>query len=52
MTAADNATPVDSVCIIKEPFFDILVTGEYCLKVDHISDIIWLPIDYERRPSA
>ncbi|KAL7622158.1 hypothetical protein AAE478_007660 [Parahypoxylon ruwenzoriense] len=30
------------VCIIKEPFFKDTVDGTYSLRVDHVSDIIWL----------
>ena len=38
------------VCIIKEPFFKATTEGSYSLRVDHVSDIIWLQDVDERVP--
>lgn len=41
----------DSVCILKEPFFKCATSdGSYSLRVDHLSDIIWLEDTDERVP--
>ena len=39
-----------NVCIVKEPYFKTMSDGCYGLRVDHISDIIWLSPDDERIP--
>ena len=41
-----------SVCIIKEPWFVLSRDGAYVVRVDHISDVIWLPKRDSRRPLA
>ncbi|ORY68254.1 TPR domain protein [Pseudomassariella vexata] len=38
------------VCIVKEPFFKATTDGSYSVRVDHISDIIWLDSTDERVP--
>ncbi|KAL8694772.1 MAG: hypothetical protein Q9218_000618 [Villophora microphyllina] len=38
------------VCIVREPYFKIMNDGGYGLRVDHISDVIWLSSDDERVP--
>jgi hypothetical protein len=30
------------VCIVKDPFFKATTDGSYSIRVDHVSDIIWL----------
>ncbi|KAJ4308949.1 hypothetical protein N0V84_011784 [Fusarium piperis] len=40
------------VCIVKEPFFKATTDGTYSVRVDHLSDIIWLDEGDERIPSA
>ncbi|PNY29022.1 Protein unc-45 [Tolypocladium capitatum] len=40
----------DGVCILKEPFFKCATDGSYSLRVDHVSDIIWLEDNDERVP--
>lgn len=40
----------DSVCILKEPFFKCATDDSYSLRVDHLSDIIWLEDTDERVP--
>ncbi|KAF6798893.1 tpr domain protein [Colletotrichum sojae] len=47
---AEYVLPENSVCIIKEPFFKVTTSGEYSLRVDHVTDIIMLPEDDERIP--
>ena len=41
-----------SVCIIKEPWIVLSRDGAYVIRVDHISDVIWLPNVDSRRPLA
>ncbi|KAL9044992.1 MAG: hypothetical protein Q9214_001912 [Letrouitia sp. 1 TL-2023] len=38
------------VCIVKEPYFKIMNDGGYGIRVDHVSDVIWLSSDDERIP--
>jgi hypothetical protein len=38
------------VCIVKDPFFKATIDGAYSLRVDHVSDIIWLADTDERIP--
>ncbi len=38
------------VCIVKEPYFKIANSGIYTLRVDHVSDLIWLSEFDERLP--
>lgn len=40
----------DSIYIIKEPFFKVSTDGSYSLRVDHVSDIVYLLDDDERVP--
>lgn len=30
------------VCIVKEPYFKLMANGDYGLRIDHVSDLIWL----------
>lgn len=41
-----------SVCIIKEPWTVPSRDGAHVVRVDHISDVIWLPKRHSRRPLA
>ncbi|KAH6645483.1 hypothetical protein BKA67DRAFT_585158 [Truncatella angustata] len=41
---------VGDVCIIKEPFFKATTSGSYSLRVDHVSDIVWLKDTDDRIP--
>ena len=41
-----------SVCIIKEPWVVLSRDGAYVVRVDHVSDVIWLPKVDSRRPLA
>lgn len=38
------------VCIIKEPWYKLMADGSYGLRVDHISDVMWLPEVDARMP--
>jgi hypothetical protein len=38
--AAHDIVNVGTIMIIKEPFFKVMASGEYGLRVDHLSDII------------
>lgn len=46
------STVVDkgSILLIKEPFYKITASGDYSLRVDHLSDIIFLGNDDSRTP--
>jgi hypothetical protein len=39
-----------SICLLKEPFFKRATDGSYALRIDHVSDIIWLDGADERIP--
>ena len=41
-----------SICIVKEPYFKVMIDGGYGLRVDHVSDIVWLSADDEKIPAA
>lgn len=49
--AEDNAQ-IGGVCIVKEPYFQTMSNGEYNLRVDHVTDIIWLARDDSRIPPS
>lgn len=38
------------VCAVKEPFFKCATDGSYSVRVDHVSDIVWLEQSDERVP--
>ena len=39
-----------AVCVIKEPYFKIMSDGNYGVRIDHITDLIWLPHDDDKIP--
>lgn len=43
---------LQDTCIIKEPYFTIATNEDYCIRVDHVTDMIWLSEDDERTPSC
>lgn len=47
---ASEVVPIHGVCILKEPFFKCATDGSYGLRVDHVSDILWLNDTDERIP--
>ena len=48
----EEVVQVNKACIIKEPYFKVMSDGRYGLRVDHVSDIVWLPSDDDRLPLA
>ncbi|KAI2469361.1 hypothetical protein F4781DRAFT_220375 [Annulohypoxylon bovei var. microspora] len=42
VVSKDHILKEGDVCLLKEPFFKATVDGQYSLRVDHVSDIIWL----------
>ncbi|KAI1476077.1 hypothetical protein F4774DRAFT_262798 [Daldinia eschscholtzii] len=48
--AKEHIIQASDVCIIKEPFFKVTNDGSYSLRVDHVSDIIWLQDTDSRIP--
>ena len=46
----EEAVQIQHVCIVKEPYFKVMNDGDYGLRVDHPSDVIWLSLDDERIP--
>ena len=41
-----------NICIIKEPYYKVGNDGEYGVRVDHVSDVIWLMPDADEVPDA
>lgn len=50
--AAADVVGVGAVLLLKEPFFKVMADGEYGLRVDHVSDAVWLRPDDARVPAA
>ena len=48
---AEHSVATNAICLIKEPYFKVMNDGDYGLRVDHVSDFIWLGYDNERIPS-
>ena len=46
----EEAVQIQHVCIVKEPYFKVMNDGGYGLRVDHLSDVIWLSPDDEKIP--
>jgi len=40
----------DGVCVVKEPYFKVMGDGDYGLRIDHVSDLIWLSETDDRVP--
>jgi hypothetical protein len=51
-TAEAKEMPPTGVYVVKEPFFHISRCGDYVIRVDHPSDIVWLPDNDDRVPSV
>ncbi len=45
-----TVVPAGSVCVIKEPFLEITSDGKPGIRVDHVSDVVWLAEDDENVP--
>jgi hypothetical protein len=39
-----------SILLIKEPFFKVTTSGDYSLRVDHLSDVVFLDMEDSRVP--
>ena len=48
--AAEDIDRDKAVCMIKEPYFKVMSDGNYGVRVDHITDLIWLPYHDEKIP--
>jgi hypothetical protein len=48
---AKNMPPM-GVYVVKEPFYHISRRGDYVIRVDHPSDVVWLPDNDHRVPSV
>ncbi|TDZ58565.1 putative protein lysine methyltransferase SET5 [Colletotrichum trifolii] len=46
----DDLMPKGTMCIVKDPCLQFLAVGEYALRVDHISDVVFLERDDPRIP--
>lgn len=46
----EEAVRIQRVCIVKEPYFKVMNDGGYGMRVDHLSDVVWLSSDDERIP--
>ena len=49
---ATNVVDKGIVLIVKEPFFKVTASGDYSLRVDHLSDIFFLNSDDTRIPQS
>ncbi|KAK4694738.1 hypothetical protein P7C71_g2891, partial [Lecanoromycetidae sp. Uapishka_2] len=49
---ADEVIRLGDVCIVKEPYFKVMNDGGYGLRVDHVSDIVWLAANDDVVPVA
>jgi len=47
-----RSSSLENVCIVKEPYFKVMNDGGYGLRVDHVSDILWLALNDDRVPLA
>jgi hypothetical protein len=49
---ATNVVDKGSVLLVKEPFFKVTASGDYSLRVDHLSDVITLNSNDARIPQS
>lgn len=47
---AEDVARVGDVCVVKEPYFKTMGCEEYGIRVDHVTDIVWLAKDDSRIP--
>lgn len=50
VASPEDIIQVGSVLILKEPFFKCATDGSYSLRVDHLSDVVWLELSDTRTP--
>ncbi|KGO71893.1 Tetratricopeptide-like helical [Penicillium italicum] len=48
----DGSVDKGQVLLVKEPYLTLLFDGEYGIRVDHVSDILFIPIFDKMVPSA
>ncbi|TQV94242.1 TPR domain-containing protein [Cordyceps javanica] len=49
---SEEVIQAGNVLIIKEPFFKYAMDGSYSLRVDHLSDVVWLEASDSRVPDV
>jgi hypothetical protein len=49
---AKDVIDTGSVLVVKEPYFKIMSDGEYGLRVDHVSDVVFVDRDGLMLPKA
>jgi hypothetical protein len=49
---ASHIVNVGTILLVKEPYFKVMASGEYGLRVDHLSDIVHLNNDDTRIPET
>ncbi|KAF1959181.1 hypothetical protein CC80DRAFT_467564 [Byssothecium circinans] len=49
---AADVVNVNTILLVKEPYFKVMASGEYGLRVDHLSDVIYVGRDDPRIPKA
>jgi hypothetical protein len=49
---ATNVVDKDSILLVKEPFFKVTASGDYSLRVDHLSDVASLNSNDARIPQS
>jgi hypothetical protein len=49
--AAEEILGEGTVLIVKEPYVKLMSDGDYGIRVDHLSDVIYLPMDDKRVPN-
>lgn len=37
----------EKIIVVEEPYFRHMSESEYCVRVDHIGDILWLPVGHD-----
>jgi hypothetical protein len=49
---ATEVVDKDSILLVKEPFFKVTASGDYSLRVDHLSDVVFLNNEDPRVPKS
>jgi hypothetical protein len=49
---AGDIVNVGTILLLKEPYFKVMASGEYGLRVDHLSDVVYLNNDDPRVPET
>lgn len=48
--ATEEVLPEGAILIVKEPYLKLMADGSHGIRIDHLSDVIYLPIFDERIP--